>query len=168
MSGRPGWATGQHIQLKLVAVESFWHRLARHRESIGLSQAIVAERLGVTQQRVSDQEQETGTPENKRWGLLAEAYEINLDTLGGWAVSSLRVENRGLKRQVADTNKLLKVALEELQESRRQFDAGLSEIKRFSDTYQAFHASYERMGQQLDVLVGEMAEIKRIVLDDDA
>lgn len=100
--------------------ESFWAKVARHREDAGIAQQVIAGRLHVTQQRVSEQEKSAAVPTDlKRLKELAAAYEIEPATIFAWAAETSAADARHARRDAKDL--------------RKQYDATLSEMRQIVD-----------------------------------
>lgn len=97
--------------------EKFWARLGRHREETAIAQQVVADRLHVTQQRISELEKSSAVPTDlKRLKELAAAYEIDPTTVFAWAAEASGTEARQAKAEARDLRKHYDATLTELRE----------------------------------------------------
>jgi transcriptional regulator with XRE-family HTH domain len=139
-------------------------RLRQVREAADLTQKDVALALGITQQTVSNWEDKESIPAAKYYERLADVLQVDMLEFLHWITDAHRERGEKVRRENVDLRRDLARATELLVDAARRFDQGTADIKRFSDTYQAFHASYERIERQLDELTGQMAQLMRSLL----
>lgn len=127
------------------------------REAKKVSQVQLAAEMKVSSQQVSRWERAASMPAAKLLPRLAEILGIETATLYETYALASQEETRDARREVSQT--------------RRDLEAALAQVKEFVDTYQSFHAAYQKIGEQVDRLVTDqadlqasIAEIKRAVL----
>jgi len=78
------------------------NQLVKLRKSQGLSQEILAERLGVSRQAVSKWERAESSPDTDNLIALSELYGISIDEIlsGGIEISDKAIENREHKKRI--------------------------------------------------------------------
>lgn len=128
---------------------SVGRRLEAARGAAGLSQPQIAAAIGVKQQQVSSWEHGTRIPDRHR-AALAKALGVDLADLLAWIAESAEEDAQGARRDAS--------------QAKRDLEEALAQVKQFVDTYKDFHAAYQKIGTQVDQLVAEVAEIKRVVL----
>jgi transcriptional regulator with XRE-family HTH domain len=128
-------------------IPSFGGRLKELRATAKVTQRELAARIRVSQQQVSAWERGKERPRASVFPRLAQALDTTIDDLVLLAYGETAQEASEARQEAAF--------------ARSDLDRALKEVKRFVDTYQAFHAAYETMGRQIDPLVADVAEIKR-------
>lgn len=148
---RVGWAYDLPIQFCLVTRERFWARLARHRESAGIAQQAVADRLHISQQRISELEQSAAVPtELKRLKELAAAYEIEPATVFAWAAEGSGAEARQARR---DSSGL-----------RKQYDATLAEMRQIVEVNRDINDQIGKDIAEIRVMFSRQTEVLELIL----
>lgn len=79
-------------------------RLREHRERLGLSQTALARKVRVNQSQVHRWESAAALPSSAKVGLLAQALELDLETLYGWVIEASQDELRHVR---SDRDELL-------------------------------------------------------------
>lgn len=127
------------------------------REAKKLSQVQLAAEMAVSSQQVSRWERAASLPTAKLLPRLAAILAIETATLYESYALASQEQAHDARREVTQT--------------RRDLEAALAQVKEFVDTYQSFHAAYQKIGEQVDQLVinqadlqASIAEIKRAVL----
>lgn len=122
-----------------------------------LSQVQLAAAMDVSSQQVSRWERAASLPTAKLLPRLAELLGVEPTSLYEAYALASQEETHDARREVS--------------QSRRDLEAALEQVKMFVDTYQNFHAAYQKIGEQVDQLVADqvdlkaaVAEIKRAVL----
>lgn len=123
----------------------------RHREKAGIAQEVVAERLHVTQQRVSQLETSTAVPTDlKRLRELAGAYEIDPATVFAWAAENSATEVRKTRRGTADL--------------RRQYDATLAEMRQIVEVNRDINEQIGKDIAEIRDLFSRQTEVLEAIL----
>lgn len=124
--------------------------LAHARKAKGLTQAQLAPLVEVESGQVSRWERGLSLPTDRNLDRLANALKVDLAELTSLAFSAAQEEGAEARRELADV--------------RRDLEYALSQVKLFVDTYGEFHAEYQRIGDQVNQLAADIAEIKQVVL----
>lgn len=124
--------------------------LARARKAKGLTQAKLAPLVEVEQGQVSRWERGLSIPTERSLERLAAALGVDLADLTALALAAAQEEAAEARRELGDV--------------RRDLEYALDQVKRFVDTYGEFHAEYQRIGEQVNQLAEDIAEIKQVVL----
>src|SRR5690606_27223622 len=101
--------------------KAFGRRLRAAREAAGLSQAFVGERLGVSRQAVGQWETGETSPNPETLRILADLYEVSVDSLLGRQAKSVVLTTRGMPLPPLGAEYLTKEELEEIEERTRAF-----------------------------------------------
>lgn len=101
--------------------KAFGRRLRAAREAAGLSQAFVGERLGVSRQAVGQWETGETSPNPETLRILADLYEVSVDSLLGRQGKSVVLTTRGMPLPPLGAEYLTKEELEEIEERTRAF-----------------------------------------------
>src|SRR5690606_25560547 len=99
----------------------FGRRLRAAREAAGLSQAFVADKLGITRQAVSQWESAETSPNPDTLATLADLYDVSVDDLLGRPQKNVIVATRGMPLPPLGSEHLTKEELEEIEERTRAF-----------------------------------------------
>ena len=100
---------------------TFGKRLRAARESAGLSQAFVAEKLGVSRQAVGQWETGETSPNPEALTTLADLYDASVDELLGRPPKSVILATRGMPLPPLGSEHLTKEELDEIEERTRAF-----------------------------------------------
>lgn len=138
--------------------KNFADLIVQAREKKKLSQVQIATGMDVSSQQVSRWERAASLPTAKLLPRLAATLGIEPAALYEAYALASQEETQDARREASQT--------------RREMQDALAQVKVFVDTYQSFHAAYQKIGQQVDQLVADQEilkatidEIKRAVLD---
>lgn len=124
--------------------------LTRARKTKGLTQAQLAPLVEVESGQVSRWERSLSVPTEGNLERLAVALEVDLAELSALALAAAQEDAAEARKELADV--------------RRDLEYALTQVKLFVDTYAEFHAEYQRIGDQVNQLATDIAEIKQVVL----
>lgn len=125
--------------------------LARQITALGITQTEFARRVGAQQATVSRWLSGAVVPRENVVPLIAEVLQIHEREL--WVARGQAQEDR-----VKQSDRKATVA-------EQRHDAALEQVARFVDTYEAFHAAYRQMGEQIDLLVTHIQKLTKDVAD---
>lgn len=144
--------------------EELGETISHARRRLNLSQGQLGKAAGVSAQQVSRWERATAIPSRAALAKVADTLGLDGRDLNDLAIEAGEEELKETKRDLASSRS-------DLDAVRGELESALVEVKRFVDQYQDFHASYQRIGPQVDeVLMGmtelreEIAQIKQAVL----
>lgn len=120
------------------------------RDRTGLTQIELGVKVGVSGPQVSRWERGLQRPGGDTIGPLAEALGLDFRDLYQLTLDAGNEEVKQTRRELTDA----------LAQARHDLQDALTQVNRFVDTYEAFHAAYRQMGEQMDALVADVAEIK--------
>jgi transcriptional regulator with XRE-family HTH domain len=134
-----------------VSRKKFADLIIQAREAKKLSQVRVAAEMDVSSQQVSRWERASSLPTAKLLPRLAEILGIEPGVLYEAYALASQEETQDARREISQT--------------RRDLENALEQVKIFVDTYQSFHAAYQKIGEQVDQLVADQADLKTAIVE---
>lgn len=119
--------------------------------ALGITQTEFATRVGAEQATVSRWLSGQVIPRRSAVALIAKAIDVDeREVWNAWG-SAQEEKTKRAERGEAQTN--------------RNLDGALERISEFVRTYEAFHAAYRQMGDQIDALVSQVENLAKDVAD---
>jgi transcriptional regulator with XRE-family HTH domain len=131
--------------------KAFGEFIAHGREACDMTQVELADKVGVGSGQVSKWERGLSLPSPRKLAKIAAVLGLDVAELAERFADAGQEDALIARRQLSDV--------------RRDLEYALDQVKRFVDTYAEFHAEYQRIGDQVNQLSADIAEIKQAVLD---
>lgn len=138
--------------------------IAERRIQCDMTQAQLAAAVDMSAPQVSRWERGVSLPDARVLPRLGAALDMPQELRLQLATLWTDTRARDTEEKIAATQQENADLREENAGMRQELMAALIEVKRFVDTYQSFHAAYQKIGDQVDQLVEEIAAIKQAVL----